>query len=358
VQIERVETRAVVVPLSRPVKTASGTVDRAPLVLIDLLTSDGVIGRSYVFSYYPWALKSLEDLVTSLGETIEGDRVAPIAISEKLRARVMLLGDRGLVGMAISGLDMAAWDALANAAGLPLVRLLGGSAVPIPAYDSLGMFGPAEAAEAAAASVEAGFRALKIRLGFPRLEEDLASVRAARNAIPDDVELMVDFNQCLTGDEAILRGRALDGEGVCWIEEPVRADDFASCRRVAADVATPVQIGENFNGVFEMQEAVRVNASDLVMPDVQRIGGVTGWLRAAAIAQAAGKPMSNHLFIEASAHLMAVTPTRHWLEYLDLAGSLLEQPVKVVDGAVQAPERSGLGLVWEADAVGRHRVDS
>jgi mandelate racemase len=357
VQIERVETCAVVVPLRRPVKTASGTVDRAPLVLIDLLTTDGVAGRSYVFSYFSWALNALDDLVASLGEMIEGDEVAPMRISEKLRARVMLLGDRGLVGMAISGLDMAAWDAVAQAAGLPLVRLLGGSAVPIPAYDSLGMFGPSEAADAAAESVKAGFRALKIRLGFPRLEEDLASVRAARGAIPDDVELMVDFNQCLSGDEAIRRGRALDGEGVCWIEEPVRADDFANCARVAADVATPVQIGENFNGVFEMQEAVRVNASDLVMPDVQRIGGVTGWLRAAAIAQVAGKPMSNHLFIEASAHLMAVTPTRHWIEYLDLAGSLLEQPVKVVDGAVQAPERSGLGLVWDADAVERHRVD-
>lgn len=357
-QIERVETRAVVVPLTRPVKTASGTVDRAPLVLIDLLTTDGVVGRSYVFSYYPWALKALDDLVTCLGEMIEGDGVAPMRISEKLRARVMLLGDRNLVGMAISGLDMAAWDALANAAGLPLVRLLGGSAVPVPAYDSLGMFGPAEAAEAAAESVKAGFRALKIRLGFPRVEEDLASVRAARNAIPDDVALMVDFNQCLSEDEAIRRGRALDGEGVYWIEEPVRAGDFASCRRVAATVATPVQIGENFNGVFEMHEAVRVNASDLVMPDVQQIGGATGWLRAAAIAQAAGKPMSNHLFIEASAHLMALTPTRHWIEYLDLAGPLLEQPVKVVDGAVQAAERPGLGLVWDADAVGRYRVDN
>jgi mandelate racemase len=114
-------------------------------------------------------------------------------------------------------------------------------------------------------------------------------VRAARGAIPDDVEVMVDFNQCLPGDEAIRRGRALDGEGVYWIEEPVRADDFGTCGRVAANVATPLQIGENFNGVFEMQEAVRVNTSDFVMPDVQRIGGVTGWLRAAAIAQAAGQ---------------------------------------------------------------------
>jgi mandelate racemase len=103
---------------------------------------------------------------------------------------------------------------------------------------------------------------------------------------------------------------------------------------------------------------MQVNASDFVMPDLQQIGGVTGWLRAAAIAQTAGKPMSNHLFIEASAHLLAVTPTRHWLEYLDLAGPLLEQPVKVVDGAVQAPEQPGLGLTCDTDAVGRYRVDN
>jgi mandelate racemase len=356
-RIERVTTQPVVVPLRRPVRTASGTVDRAPLVLIDVVTTDGAVGRSYLFSYYPWALRALNEAVVSLGEIVTGDAVVPAAVTEKLRARTALLGARGLVGMAISGLDMAAWDALAQAAGVPLARLLGGAPVAVPAYDSLGMFGSDEAAEAAAQSVKAGFRALKIRLGFPSLEEDVAAVRAARSAIPGDVALMVDYNQSLTADEAIRRGRALDDEGIFWIEEPVRADDFDNCARVSAAVATPIQIGENFNGYHEMQMALRARASDLVMPDAQQIGGVSGWQRAAAMAELAGTPMSNHLFVEASVHLLAVTPTRHWLEYLDLAGPVVQQPLEVVDGMVQAPERPGIGLEWDADAVRHYRAD-
>ena len=357
-RIERVTTQPVVVPLRRPVRTASGTVDRAPLVLIDVVTTDGAVGRSYLFSYYPWALRALNEAVVSLGEIVTGDEVVPAAVTEKLRARAALLGARGLVGMAISGLDMAAWDARAQAAGVPLARLLGGAPVAVPAYDSLGMFGSDEAAEAAAQSVKAGFRALKIRLGFPSLEEDVAAVRAARSAIPDDVALMVDYNQSLTADEAIRRGRTLDDEGVSWIEEPVRADDFDNCARVSAAVATPIQIGENFNGYHEMQAALRARASDLVMPDAQQIGGVSGWQRAAAMAELAGTPMSNHLFVETSVHLLAVTPTRHWLEYLDLAGPVVQQPLEVVDGMVQAPERPGIGLEWDADIVRRYRADA
>jgi mandelate racemase len=260
--------------------------------------------------------------------------------------------------MAISALDVAAWDAVAGLAGLPLVRMLGGAPAPIPAYDSLGMFAGEEAATAAARSVEAGFRGLKIRLGFPTLQQDLAAVRAARSAIPDEVALMVDYNQCLSPAEAIRRGRALDTEGVTWIEEPVRADDLHGCARVAAAVDTPLQIGENFNGVLEMHQALRLKASEFVMPDLQQIGGVTGWMQASALAHNAGAPMSNHLFVEVSAHLLAVTPTRHWLEYLDLVGPLLAEAPRIVDGCLQAAETPGSGLAWNPDAVARYRVDA
>ncbi|MGH9008403.1 MAG: enolase C-terminal domain-like protein [Acidimicrobiia bacterium] len=355
-RIDRVATETVIVPLGRPVRTASGTVDRAPLVLIDLVTTEGLVGHAYLFSYYPWALGPLARLVAALGELVLGDPVVPEALSEKLRQRTMLLGSRNLVGMAISGLDTAAWDAIALEAGLPLVAVLGGVSTPIPAYNSLGMFRPDEASQAAAESVKAGFRALKIRLGFPTLDEDVAAVRAARQAIPDDVALMIDYNQSLTPSEAIRRGQALDGEGVYWIEEPIRADDLRHCAEVAAGVDTPIQIGENFNGTLEMREALTLAASDYVMPDLQQIGGVTGWLEAAALADTAGRPMSNHLFVEASAHLLAVTPTRHWLEYLDLAGPVLEQPAELVDGHLAAPDRPGLGLTWDADAVTHYRV--
>jgi mandelate racemase len=182
-------------------------------------------------------------------------------------------------------------------------------------------------------------------------------VRAARAAIPDDVALMVDYNQSLNPVEAIGRGRALDGEGVSWIEEPIRADDLRNCARVAADVATPIQIGENLNGVLELREALMLNASDYLMPDLQQIGGVSGWLEAAALAHTAGIPMSNHLFVEAGAHLLAVTPTGHWLEYLDLAGPVLAEPAKVHHGHLEAPGRAGLGFAWNTDAIKRYRID-
>jgi mandelate racemase len=168
---------------------------------------------------------------------------------------------------------------------------------------------------------------------------------------------MVDFNQSLTVAEALRRGRALDGEGLAWIEEPVRADDHRGSAAVAEALATPVQIGENFSGPFDMAEALRLGAADLVMPDVQQIGGVTGWLRAAALAQAAGVPCSSHLFIEASAHLLAVTPTCHWIEYLDVATPVLAEPIRPVDGMLTATTRPGFGLAWDEAAVRRYALD-
>jgi mandelate racemase len=354
--IRDIQARAIIGPLATPVRTASGSVTQALLVLIDLRTEEGLSGRSYLFAYQPFALRPLRDLVLGLGETVKGQPVAPVELDRALRGRLTLFGTRGLQGMAVAGIDMAAWDALAVAAGVPLVTLLGGEARPIQAYNSLGMLPPAEAADEAAKTAAAGFRGLKIKIGWPSLDEDLAAVRAARRALPDDVALMVDFNQSLSVAEAVRRGRALDGEGVVWIEEPFRADDFRGAAEVAAAIATPIQIGENFAGPFDMEAALRAGASDLVMPDVQQIGGVTGWLRAAALAQAAGVPCSSHLFIEASAHLLAVTPTCHWIEYLDVAAALLAEPLRPVDGTLQAPARPGLGLAWDEAAVRRYAV--
>jgi mandelate racemase len=354
--IRDIAARAVVGPLAAPVRTASGAVTQALLVLIDLRTEEGPVGHAYLFAYQAFALRPLRDLVLGLGETVKGQPVAPVDLDRALRARLTLFGARGLQGMAVAGIDMAAWDTLGVAAGVPLVTLLGGQPRPIPAYNSLGMLAPSEVADEAAKTVAAGFRGLKVKIGWPSLEQDLAAVRGARRALPDGVALMVDFNQSLSVAEAIRRGRALDDEGVAWIEEPVRADDFGGAAEVATALSTPIQIGENFMGPFDMDAALRAEASDLVMPDVQQIGGVTGWLRAAALAHAAGVPCSSHLFIEASAHLLAVTPTCHWIEYLDVAASLLAEPLRPVDGALEAPTRPGLGLAWDEAAVRRYMV--
>jgi mandelate racemase len=230
--------------------------------------------------------------------------------------------------------------------------------VRVPAYNScgLGLMQTGALADEAEKLLAGGFRALKLRLGYDTLEADLAALRAVRARIPADVALLVDYNQALSVQEAIRRGRALDDEGVAWIEEPIRHDDFAGCAEVARAVATPVQIGENFSQVHDMEKALAAQACDLVMPDLERIGGVSGWLRARDLARSRGIPMSTHLYPEVSAQLLAATPTAHWLEYVDWANAILAEPLRIEAGYAVVPQRPGNGLEWDPDAVRHYRM--
>jgi mandelate racemase len=351
--------RTVIVPMRRPLMTRVVTIDRAPLVLIDLRTEEGITGRAYVFGYSPRGNVLLAAALREAVALAIGDRVAPVEIASKVTKALTLMGHGGIAAMAVAGLDMACWDALAQAAGLPLATLLGGSPHAIAAYNSngLGLIDPAAVGEEAAALVEeGGFAAVKLRLGRPALEDDLAAVRAARKSVGDGILIPVDFNQGLTVVEAVRRGRALDAEGVYWIEEPIVYDNLAGCAKIAREVVTPIQIGENFFGPRSMAEALAAEACDYVMPDAQRIGGVTGWLRAAALADQAGVEVSSHILPEVSCHLLAVTPTAHWLEYVDWASPVLERPLTVENGRVQVPDRPGIGLEWNEDAIARYET--
>lgn len=356
--IRGLRARPVDVPMKRPLQTSGGLVGSAPLVLIDLFTGEGVTGRSYLFCYTALALRPMVALLDGIGALIAGDPLAPFDVERKLQRRFTLLGGQGLVGMALAGIDIAAWDALAVAAGLPLARLLGGAPRPVPAYNScgLGIIGRERAPDEAQALCAGGFQAIKVRLGYPTPAADVEVVRAVRKAIPEGILLMSDYNQSLSVTEALRRGRALDGEGLAWIEEPTRADDYAGHARIARELATPVQIGESFWGPHDMEKALAAGACDYVMPDAMKIGGVTGWLRAAALAEPLGLPMSSHLFPEVSAQLLAVTPTAHWLEYVDWADPILTDPLKIVDGRTVRRESPGLGLDWDEAGVARFLV--
>lgn len=354
--IRSIRARPVVVPMRRPLQTGSGAVDRAALVLIDLETTDGVVGRSYLIALGVPNLPPLVALVDAMAAMLVGEPLAPFEIERALRARYTLLGIHNIVLFAMSGIDMAAWDALGRHLGQPLVRLLGGVPRPVRAYNSngLGIMPVGALAREAETLLAEGFGAVKLRLGRPEARADLEAVRAVRAAIGPDATLMCDFNQSLSVNDAILRGRMIDDEGgLAWIEEPTRADDFAGNARIAAALATPVQIGENFMGPEQMAQALAAGACDYVMPDAQRIGGVTGWMRAAALAQAAGLEMSSHLFPEISAHLLAVTPTCHWLEYVDWAAPVLAAPPQVRDGVLTPSDVPGTGIDWNEDAVRR-----
>jgi len=347
---KEIKARPVICKLTRPAVARIGAMTHLPIILIDLFTEEGVVGRSYLKPYLPKAMKYLIPALLDFGEMLKGRRVSPVDLYETARKSLHFVGYQGLSMIAVAGLDMAAWDALAKAADVPLCVLLGGSVGPVKAYNSNGLWlqSPESAAAEAVELLDergGGFRAMKLRLGRADPRDDLA-------AIGDDIDLMVDFNQALDVPEAIRRVRRLTEFDLHWIEEPVKAEDLAGHAQVRAATGATIQTGENWWFPAGMAAAISAGASDHAMPDLMKIGGVTGWLSAAGLAHAAGLPVSSHIFAEASAHVMALTPTAHLVEWLDLAGSVLAEPLQVVEGQI-TPRGPGLGLDWDDKAVAR-----
>lgn len=346
--------RPVVLPLERPIVARIATITEWPVILVDLHTDQGVTGCAYLEPYTPRAMKYLVAALEDLGRVLAGRPLAPVELFGLGRKSLHFVGYQGMSMIAVAGLDMAAWDALAKAAGAPLCVLLGGTVGAVPAYNSNGLWlkePEAVAEEAVALRAEGGFTALKLRMGRPRLRDDIAAVEAVRRLAGEDVRLMVDFNQGLDLAQALERCHAIDGLGLDWIEEPLVYDDLDGHARLAADLDTPIQIGENFYGPRDLHRALQREACDLVMPDFMRIGGVTGWLRAAAIAGGAGVPMSTHLYPEVAAHALRVTETAHWLEWQDWVDPLLQEPFEIRDGSLHIPDVPGTGLAWNEEAL-------
>jgi len=352
--IKSVRARPVVLPLKRPIVSKVGLFHDWPLILIDLYTNEGVVGHSYLEPYLKQAARYIVPAIEDLAEAAKGQAIAPFDGYRRGLGSLHLVGREGVSLIALSGLDMAAWDALAKAADLPLAVYLGGTVGPVPAYNSNGLWlTPPDklAAEAAALVAEGGFTSLKLRLGREKLADDLAAIAAVRDAAGAEVKLMCDFNQGLSLGDALARCHALDDQGLYWFEEPITYDNIPGYVQLARELKTPIQLGENFYGPRFLYQAVLAGAGDFVMPDMMRIGGVSGWMRSAAITSAAGIPMSTHLYPEIAAHLMRVTDTAHWLEWQDWADPILAEPFEIKDGQLLVPNRPGQGIAWNEKAV-------
>jgi len=357
--VKGLRARPVILKLKRPIVARIATITEWPLILIDLDTDEGIVGRSYLEPYTVKTMKYLIPALLDLGDMLKGHSLAPVELYALARKSLHFVGYQGMSMIAVAGLDMAAWDALAKAAGVPLCALLGGSVGPVNAYNSNGLWlkePDAVAAEAIELRDEGGFTGLKLRLGRESVRDDLATIEAVRNAVGKDMHLMVDFNQGLDLGEALKRCHAIDDLGLDWIEEPLVYDNFEGYAQLAAELKTPIQIGENFYGPRDLYRALHCKACDFVMPDFMRIGGVTGWLKAAAIAGTAGVPVSTHLYPEVAAHVMRVTETAHWLEWQDWADPLLQRPYAIKDGRLHIPDIPGVGLEWNESAVMANRA--
>ena len=358
--LQSIDVRTVSVPLRRPVVSKVGLFKDWPMILIDLRTREGVVGRSYLEPYLRNAARTIVPAIQDVAAAMQGVPLTPLDRFQSNRRSLNLVGYEGIAMIAVAGLDMAIWDALAKAAGLPLAVLLGGSVGAVPAYNSNGLWltdVATLAREADELVAEGGFAGLKLRLGRDRLADDLAAIREVRKAAGDEIKLMVDFNQGLPLGDALHRCHALDDQDLYWFEEPIAYDNIAGYAQLTRELRTPVQLGENFYGPRDLYKAVRAGAGDYVMPDLMRIGGVSGWLRAAPIAAAAGIQVSTHLYPEVAAHLMRVTETAHWLEWQDWANPVLKQPFAVANGHIEIPDIPGIGIDWDEAAVTRYRYD-
>lgn len=357
--LESVQVRAVSVPLRRPIVAKVGQFTHWPLLLIDLRTREGVVGRSYLEPYVQSSCTAITSVILNIAEAFKGQPLAPLDVYGDAMKTLHLNGREGMTLIALSGLDMAVWDALAHAAGMPLVTLLGGSPGPIRAYNTNGLWlSPIKklGKEAKSLVAQGGFKALKMRLGRPTLQDDIDAIRAIRDAVGDDVLLMTDFNQGMTYGEALQRMHGLDDQGLYWFEEPIVYDNLDGYAQITREIKTPIQIGENIYGPREFYKAVKAGAADLYMPDLMRIGGVTGWMRSAAIAGAAGLPLSSHLYAKVSAQLLRVSESADWLEWSDWAEPILAEPFVAKDGIAQVTDEPGSGLAWDEAAIKKYAI--
>jgi len=354
-KVTRVETRVVSLPLERPILSALGTIDRCGCVLVFVHTDAGVVGENLVFTLNDRRTPVLRHMVDELGDLAVGRDAGHIAdFWSRAWKDINFFGHKGIPVMGISAIDGALWDAAGKAAGLPLYRMLGGARDRLPAYHSGGLWldrGIDELAREAEGMVAQGFRAVKMRLGMPDPREDARRVRAVREAIGPQVRLMADANQGLDEGQAIRLGRLLEEYGLAWFEEPLPAWDVEGLARVAAALDTPIASGETEYTRYGFRRMLELRSADVLMPDLQRVGGVTEYVRVAHLAAAHDVPVSSHLFPETSCQVLGALANATYLEYMPWFSSLYRERLAFENGAAVVPERPGWGFTFDLDRI-------
>ncbi len=358
-KITAVRLHLLSVPLPRPVKTSVHDIRTVDTVLVELESDAGAVGIGFCFAFGPRRAQALHAMVEDLLPLYEGkDATTPRPLFESAWRSINFVGHAGLAVMALAALDTACWDLAAQSAGLPLYKFLGGGRDRIPTYASSGLwldYSVDELLAEARRFLAQGHRAMKMRLGRSP-KEDLERVRKVREAIGPEIKLLADVNQGWDEATAIRVGRELEPFGLYWLEEPLPYEDLEGCARVAAALATPIATGETDYGSLGMRRHLEVRAADILMPDLQRMGGVTEFLKTATLCDALHTPVSSHLFMETSCHLIAAAPNGLILEHMDWWQELFEAPLSLVEGQVLLPVKPGIGLGLNRKALERFKA--
>jgi L-alanine-DL-glutamate epimerase-like enolase superfamily enzyme len=360
-KISRVAVNVLRVPVDRPYVAGGRTVDANWHVLARIATSDGVEGIGYVVYPRPDLMTAIAHAARELGEHLIGMSVLePEAAWERLARRGDWVGPGGLLHLALSPLDIAVWDAAGKTLGHPLHRLLGGYRERLPTYASDGLWYSLSAEELAASArrhVDAGFGAVKLRLGreaTPELEAE--RVRAVREAVGPGVKIMVDATESWSLPQARRTGRVLQDAGVEWLEDPVHHLDVAGLAELREHLDVPIAAGEHLYHLEAFRSLLAARGVDVIILDLARVGGVTPWRKIAALAHAYRIPVCGHVVPEVQVHLLCAVPNSLMVEYVPRSAGILRAMPRIERSELVAPEGPGLGLELEEEAVRRHKV--
>ena len=356
-KVSAVETQPVVVRLDRPIGSALGQIAKFGCILVTVRTDERITGENLIFTLNDRRTTVLRQMVDELADVAVGQDAGHIAgFWARAWKDINFLGHKGVPVAGISAIDGALWDALGKAAGLPLYRLLGGAQDRVPAYHSGGLWlsrSIDELAEEAQGFVAQGFRAMKMRLGLPDPADDIARVKAVRDAIGPDVKLMADANQGLTEAQAIRLGRRLEPFNLTWFEEPLPAWDLDGLARVSAALDTPIASGETEYTRYGFRRMLELRSADILMPDLQRVGGVSEFMRVGHMAESHDIAVSSHLFPETSVQVLGALSNATFLEYMPWFSPLYNEALEFRDGAAVVPERPGWGFTFNRDYIAR-----
>jgi L-alanine-DL-glutamate epimerase-like enolase superfamily enzyme len=342
-----------------PLIDTTHTIEALDVITLKVTTKEGVVGTGYTYTTGHCA-----DAVKAMLDT----EVAPQAVGRSCREveslwneawwRTHWAGRGGVSTLAMAALDIALWDALAIAAGLPLYRYLGAHREHIRGYGSavnLSLSLPALVVQAQE-FVARGFSAYKLKIGQPTPSADLQRLEAVREVLGPKGLLLVDANMGLTLADALRLARDLQRFDVYWLEEPLIPEDVAGHAALARSTSVPIAAGENLYTKYQFQEYIQAGALHIVQADVIRCGGITEWLKIAHLAQAANLPMAPHFVAELHVHLLCAVPNALILEYLPWFDALVEEPLRPEGGIFSPPNRPGHGVRFSQDRLAPYRV--
>jgi L-alanine-DL-glutamate epimerase-like enolase superfamily enzyme len=357
-KIASTQSRVVRLPVEEPL--AGGPVQADAMrefVTLHMQTDDGIEGIGYTF-FGGAITAALHAAVSTLAKLTLGRDPSRIeAILDTLRQEAAIAGPDGIFTLALSAIDIALWDIRGKALGLPVSELLGGFRDRVPAYASGAL--PRQntldqVLRSAEKLVAGGFRQMKMGVALPgdvSPRQEVERVAQVRKVIGPDIMLMCDANQRWNKRQAISIGSRLDELDLGWIEDIIAYDDAEGLADVARALSTPLAAGEYVFNLTSFRPLVQAGSMDVVMADVMRTGGITGWMKVAALAEAFNLPITGHLYPELSVHLVAAVPHGLTLEYMPWSVRLFEETPKVEDGWVQVPQRPGLGLAFDEDRI-------